>query len=62
MRLHLQEGLDLAKRQVLPVAQRDQLVKGAEQLVGILDDFPLVQSLARAGDYLREEVQGVNVL
>lgn len=62
MTLHIQERLDLAHREVLAVTQCNQLIKGAEQLVGILDDFPLVQSLACAGDDLGEQVQRVDVL
>lgn len=54
--LHLEKGLDLADGQVLPVAQSDQLVESAEQLVGILDDLALVQALASAGDDLGKEV------
>lgn len=60
--LHLEEGLDLVDRQVLPVTKGDQLIEGTEQFVGILQDFPLVQALARASNDLGEEVEGVNVL
>lgn len=62
MGLHFEEGLDLADCEVFPVAKGDQLVKGAEQLVGILQDFSLVQTLACAGDDLGKQMQGVNVL
>lgn len=62
MALHLQEGLDLADGQVLPVSQGDQLVESAEQLIGILDDLPFVQALARAGDNLGEEMERIDVL
>lgn len=62
MRLHLKEGLDLADGQVLPVTKGHQLVKGAEKFVGILDNLPLVEALACAGDNLREQVEGVDVL
>lgn len=54
--LHLQEGPDLADGQVLPVAQRDQLVERAKELVGIADNLSLVQCLAGAGYDLGEEV------
>jgi hypothetical protein len=60
--LHLEEGLDLADSQVFPVTEGDQLVEGAKQLVGILEDLPLVQALARASDHLGEEVKGIDVL
>lgn len=56
MTFHLEEGLDLTDRQVLPVAQSDQLIKSAKQFVCILHDFPLIQALACAGDDLGEEV------
>lgn len=62
VRLHLQEGLDLADGQVLPVAQSNQLVEGAEELVGISHDLALIESLAGARDDLGEEVERVNVL
>ena len=62
VRLHLEEGLDLADGQVLPVAQGDQLIERAEQLVGIAEDLALVQTLACAGNDLGEEVEGVDVL
>jgi hypothetical protein len=60
--LHLEEGLDLADCEVFPVSQGDQLVKGAEQLIGILEDLSFVQALACAGNDLGKKVQGVNVL
>lgn len=60
--LHLEEGLDLANGQVLPVAQSNQLVKGAKEFVGILENLPLVQALASAGHNLCEKVQGVDIL
>lgn len=60
--LHLQERLDLADRQVLPVTKSDQLIEGTQQFVGILDDFPLVQALACGGDDLGKEMQRVDVL
>ena len=40
--VHLEEGLDLADCEVLPVTQGDQLVKSAEQLVGILQYLAFV--------------------
>lgn len=60
--LHLQEGLNLADGQVLPVPERHQLIKGADQLKGIPKNFPLVEALACAGHDLGEEVQRVDVL
>lgn len=60
--LHLQEGLDLADGQVLPVAESDQLIEGAEQLVGISEDLTLVQAPASAGNHLGEEVERIDVL
>lgn len=62
MTLHLEEGLDLAEGQVLPVSKRDKLVKGAEEVVGIAEDLPFIETLACARDHLGKEVQGVNVL
>lgn len=60
--LHLQESLDLRQRQVLPVAQRHQLIECAQQLEGIAGDLPLVQGLANAGGHLGKQVQAVDVL
>lgn len=54
--LHLQERLDLADGQVLPVSESDQLIEGAQQLVGMLQDLPLLQTLASARDDLGEKV------
>lgn len=62
MAFHLQEGLDLAERQVFSVPERDKLVEGAEQLVGILHNLSLVQGLAGARHDLGEEVKGIDVL
>lgn len=62
MTLHLQKRLDLANGEVLPVAERDHLVKGAEDVEGMSEDLALVQGLAYAADYLGEEVKRVNVL
>lgn len=62
MGLHLEESLDLADGQVLPVAQSDQLVESAEQFVGISEDFALIQTLACAGDHLGKEMERVDVL
>lgn len=60
--LHLQERLDLAQRQVFPVPQSDQLVKGAQQLVGIAQDLALVEAAAEAAGDLCKQMQGINVL
>ncbi len=62
MALHLQERLDLANRQILPIPQCNQLVKGAEKVECMFEDLALVQTLADAADYLGEEVEGVDVL
>ncbi len=59
---HLQERLDLADGQVLPIAEGDQFIERAEQLVGILEDFPLIQTLAGARDNLGEEMERIDVL
>lgn len=60
--LHLQERLDLADGEVLPITKRHHLVKGAEDVKGMSEDLALVQRLAYAADDLGEEVQRVNVL
>jgi hypothetical protein len=60
--LHLQERLDLADGQILPVSERHQLIEGADEFKGIPEDLPLVEALAGAGDDLGEEVQRVDVL
>jgi hypothetical protein len=62
MTLHLQEGLDLRKREVLSVTQRHQLIVCAQQLEGIAENLSLIQALANACGYLGKEVQTVNVL
>lgn len=62
MTFHLQESLDLADGEVLPVSQSDELVESTKQFVGILDNLPLIQALASAGNDLGEEVKGVDVL
>lgn len=62
MTFHIQERPDLAEGQVFPVAQRHQFIKGAQQLVSIPQDFPLIQTLASACNDLGEEVERVNVL
>lgn len=54
--LHLQEGLDLADGQVLPVPQGDQLIEGAEELEGILENLTFLQILAGARDDLGKEM------
>lgn len=56
MTLHLQERPDLGQGQVLPVAQRHQFVKGAEQVERIAQDLPLIQTLADTGGHLGEKV------
>lgn len=62
MAFHLEEGLDLADGEVLPVTERHQLIEGAEQFVGISEDFALVEALAGAGDNLGKKVERVDVL
>lgn len=62
MTLHLQEGLDLGQRQVLPVAQCHQLIECAKQLKGISQNFPFIQALANASGHLRKQMQAVDIL
>ena len=62
MTLHLEECLDLTDRQVLPIPEGDQFIKGTEDVEGMLEDFAFVQALAYAADNLGEEVEGVDVL
>lgn len=62
MTLHLHECLDLAHCEVFAVSQRYKLIKRAEELVSVSDNFPLVESSACAGDNLGEEVQRIDVL
>lgn len=52
----------MAKSKVLPVTHSDQLVECAEQLKGIAQYLPLVQTLANAGDDLGEKMKRINVL
>lgn len=59
---HVEECLDLAHGEVIAVAQRHELVKGAEKLVGILDNFVFVECLACVDDDLGEQVERVDVL
>lgn len=56
MTLHLQEGLDLADGEILPIPQGDQLIECAEELEGILENLTFLQILAGAGDDLGEEM------
>ena len=61
--LHFQECFDLADGEIFPVPESNDLVKGAQQFVGILQDFSFVQTtLADTVDNLNEEVQGVDIL
>lgn len=60
--LHVEECPNLAERQILTVAQSHQLIKGAEEVVGIPENLPLVQALAGTGDDLREQVERVDIL
>lgn len=62
MTLHLQEGLDLRKREVLSVTQSHQLVVCAQQLERIAENLSLIQALTNARGYLGKEVQTVDVL
>ena len=62
MALHFKKCLDLAQGQVLPIAQSNKLIEGAEQLVGISKNLPLVQAFADARHNLGKKVQGVDVL
>jgi hypothetical protein len=59
---HLEECLDLAKREVLAVAEGDKFVKGAEEFVGISDDFPLIEASTGTGDDLGKQVERIDVL
>jgi hypothetical protein len=60
--LHLEKSPNLVDGQVLAVPERHNLVKGAQQVVGVVEDAALVDALARARHDLRKEVQQVNVL
>ena len=62
MAFHFKKRLDLAQGQVLPVAQSNKLIKGAEQLVGISKNLPLVQAFADASHNLGKKVQRIYVL
>ena len=62
MTFHLKKSLDLAERQVLPVSQSNKLIEGAEQLVGIAKNFPLVQGFADARHDLGKKMQGIDIL
>lgn len=62
MTLHLQKGLDLGQRQILPVTQCHQLVESAKQLKRISQNLPLIQALANAGGHLGKQMQTVNIL
>ena len=62
MTLHLQKSFYLAHCEVLAISQGHDLVEGTEQLEGILEDFPLVETSAYAGNYLGKEVKRVYVL
>ena len=62
MRLHVEEGLDLAQSKVLTVSQGDKLVESAEQFESIAQDFSLIQASADTAYNLGEEVQRVDVL
>lgn len=52
----------MADVEVLAVAEGNELVESAEQLVGIAQDFSLVEGLAGASDDLGKEVEGVDIL
>jgi hypothetical protein len=60
--LHLEERLDLANRQVLPVPKGNELVEGAKDIEGMLENLALIQALTYAADDLGEEVERVDVL
>lgn len=62
MRLHLQESFDLSNSKVLAIPKGDKLVEGAQQFVGIAQDFPLVQAPACAGNNLSKQMKRINVL
>lgn len=62
VRFHLQECSDLGKGQVLSVTQSNDFIKCTEQVKGILQNLPLVQGLANAGDELSEQMKRVDIL
>lgn len=62
MTFHFQECLDLRKRQILSVSQRDDFVERAKQFEGIANNLPLVQALADARGHLGEKMKAINVL
>ena len=62
MAFHFKKGLDLAQGQVLPVAQSNKLIEGAEQLVGISKNLSLIQAFADARYNLGKKVQRVDIL
>lgn len=59
---HFEECLYLRQREVLPVSQCDHFIESAEQLEGIAQDLPFVQTPANAGNDLGKKVQTVDVL
>src|SRR5436190_120832 len=62
MALHLEKRLDLTNGQVLAVPEGDELVEGAEDVEGMLENLALVQAFAYAADDLGEEVERIDVL
>lgn len=62
MAFHLQKGLYLTEGEVFTISERDQFVKGTEQLECIAQDFPFVETFTDARCDLGEQVQTVNVL
>ena len=46
MGVHLSEGLDLRQVDVLSVTEGNDLIKGEDELEGLLDDFRLLHLLA----------------
>ena len=43
MTLHIQEGLDLAQREILPISKGNDFVKSAEKFKCMFEDFSLIQ-------------------
>jgi hypothetical protein len=60
--LHFEECFDLRERKVLPIALCHQFIECAQQLEGIAQDLPLVQTLADASGHLSKQVKTVDIL
>ena len=62
MTLHLQDTPNLSQVHVLPVSERDNLIKRAKNLEGILQNLAFIGAAAEVGDSASKEVEGVNIL